>query len=630
MAGLNLLGSLSYTPVDGSGQPYAGALLYVYRAGTSTAVTSYTTSALSVANTDPVVADGNGRFANVWVSDAVAYDYRVRITTSTGSQIADFDNIPRPFATQDAVGRSLYPQSAAEQSAAVTPANYYRPYGDRRRYASLANAIAVSASHPLTIYDSETVDAATALPAGADIRGVNRPLITNSTNGEPVFTATSVATVTIDGIRFKGNSASAVPGTAYGGYSGANNGLVTITTCTDVRVTNCEFDTFYNGVTVQNCDRVWVQNNRVRNYTYHGILCSASTNFHIDHNVVTDCQQSGGVVAYGISGTGDEAGGNTQQFNSISFNHIDGVPSWDGIMSHDVTGLQIIGNDIRNVRQGIDVGHLVAANEVRNVIIADNYIKSTTTNSWGGTAASIGGILVSGYDATDRVLGAVIANNVIDGFFATSMTGGGTPSQIVVSNADDVIVQGNIVKNGGSTVSNAGVRVSGTCNRLVVNGNILQGGMAQGAIRFATVTSDAVSVTGNVIKQTTSTDSAVEATGSTISAFALSGNTTNSTIPWTQSTSTITLAGEVLEGSATFNPASLADGAGETTTVTVTGAALGDFASASFGGDLSGITLTAYVSAANTVTVRFQNESGGTLDLGSSTLRARVVKRVGA
>lgn len=82
-----------------------------------------------------------------------------------------------------------------------------------------------------------------------------------------------------------------------------------------------------------------------------------------------------------------------------------------------------------------------------------------------------------------------------------------------------------------------------------------------------------------------------------------------------------------LQGSATYDPPSLVDGAGATTTVTVTGAALGDFAAASFSGDLQGITLTAWVSSANTVSVRFQNESGGTLDLGSGTLRARVVKQ---
>lgn len=78
-------------------------------------------------------------------------------------------------------------------------------------------------------------------------------------------------------------------------------------------------------------------------------------------------------------------------------------------------------------------------------------------------------------------------------------------------------------------------------------------------------------------------------------------------------------------GSATYDPASLVDGAGATTTVTVTGAALGDFVTGvSFSNDLQGITLTAYVSAADTVSVRFQNESGGTLDLASGTIRVMV------
>ena len=86
------------------------------------------------------------------------------------------------------------------------------------------------------------------------------------------------------------------------------------------------------------------------------------------------------------------------------------------------------------------------------------------------------------------------------------------------------------------------------------------------------------------------------------------------------------LAG-MLAGSATYDAASLIDAAGATTTVTVTGAALGDFAMASLDVDVAGITVTAYVSAADTVSVRFQNESGGTLDLASATLAVRVIPK---
>lgn len=82
----------------------------------------------------------------------------------------------------------------------------------------------------------------------------------------------------------------------------------------------------------------------------------------------------------------------------------------------------------------------------------------------------------------------------------------------------------------------------------------------------------------------------------------------------------------VLSGTAVYDPASLADGVGATTTVTVTGAALGDVADASFSLDLQGIGMTAYVSAADTVSIRLQNESGGTLDLASGTLKAVVFK----
>ena len=81
-----------------------------------------------------------------------------------------------------------------------------------------------------------------------------------------------------------------------------------------------------------------------------------------------------------------------------------------------------------------------------------------------------------------------------------------------------------------------------------------------------------------------------------------------------------------LKGSAVFDPASLADGAGATTTVTVAGAALGDQTRVSFSLDLQGITVTSWVSAANTVSVRFQNESGGVLDLASGTIKAEVFK----
>lgn len=82
-----------------------------------------------------------------------------------------------------------------------------------------------------------------------------------------------------------------------------------------------------------------------------------------------------------------------------------------------------------------------------------------------------------------------------------------------------------------------------------------------------------------------------------------------------------------LNGSIVWDPASLADGAGETSaSITVTGAALGDFVIVSAPYDLEDCIATAYVQAANTVEIRLQNESTATRDLGSGTWKVRVIR----
>lgn len=85
------------------------------------------------------------------------------------------------------------------------------------------------------------------------------------------------------------------------------------------------------------------------------------------------------------------------------------------------------------------------------------------------------------------------------------------------------------------------------------------------------------------------------------------------------------LYSHVFTGSGTINVASLVDAAGATETLTVAGVALGDqVLGVSFGVSLAGITVTAYVSAADTVSIRVQNESGGTVDLASTTVKVLV------
>ena len=87
-----------------------------------------------------------------------------------------------------------------------------------------------------------------------------------------------------------------------------------------------------------------------------------------------------------------------------------------------------------------------------------------------------------------------------------------------------------------------------------------------------------------------------------------------------------TLAVGQARATATWDPGEVAAGAATSTTITVSGAALGDFALASFSLSLAGLTLSAYVSATNTVTVVLSNLTAAAVDLSSGTLAAIVFK----
>lgn len=85
--------------------------------------------------------------------------------------------------------------------------------------------------------------------------------------------------------------------------------------------------------------------------------------------------------------------------------------------------------------------------------------------------------------------------------------------------------------------------------------------------------------------------------------------------------------GSGLVGQVGWAPGAIADGAGVSVNMTVTGASLGDQVQVSYNADLQGVTLTGYVSAAGVVTCRAQNETGGSVSLAGSTLRAKVTKQ---
>lgn len=83
----------------------------------------------------------------------------------------------------------------------------------------------------------------------------------------------------------------------------------------------------------------------------------------------------------------------------------------------------------------------------------------------------------------------------------------------------------------------------------------------------------------------------------------------------------------ILKGSKTWDPGAVADSTAQAlTTDTCTGAAVGDIVIPTFSLTLAGLTLSGYVSAADTVTIKLDgNTSGGSVNLASGTLKYMVI-----
>jgi hypothetical protein len=77
---------------DSSGNPLSGGLLYFYVAGSSTAQDTYTTSAGTVANANPVVLDSRGEpGSQIWFTEDTTY--KAVLKTSAGVEIWSSDNL---------------------------------------------------------------------------------------------------------------------------------------------------------------------------------------------------------------------------------------------------------------------------------------------------------------------------------------------------------------------------------------------------------------------------------------------------------------------------------------------------------------------------------------------------------
>src|SRR4051812_23453381 len=96
-----------------SGRLGAGYLLHFYESGTTTPLNTYSNSGLSVANANPVVADANGTFDDIFLSNV---PYKVTLSDDEGALIWTADPV------ESSLGELGIPVPLAKGGTAATTA----------------------------------------------------------------------------------------------------------------------------------------------------------------------------------------------------------------------------------------------------------------------------------------------------------------------------------------------------------------------------------------------------------------------------------------------------------------------------------------------------------------------------
>lgn len=187
--------------LDSNGNPLAGGKLYTYAAGTTTPLATYTSSAVSTPNANPVVLDANGE-ADVWTSGA---SYKLVLKNSLDVTQWTVDNVVNTI-ENSAITTALINDAAVTTAkindAAVTTVKILDANVTRAKLAAGAiSPMSVTASKTTT-YTATTAD--DFIPCDATSAGFTVTLYTAVGNsGRRLIiekTDSSTNAVTIDGL----------------------------------------------------------------------------------------------------------------------------------------------------------------------------------------------------------------------------------------------------------------------------------------------------------------------------------------------------------------------------------------------------------------------------------------------
>lgn len=461
-----------YTPVNSTGRPYPLSTLTFHLDGTTTLVNVYTTAACSVAHSNPLTSNSAGLFPAIYINPETG-PFKATLKNSAGSTLWTEDVIPaEPGVSQASVGAALYPRSAAEITAGVTPSSYAYNYGDPRRFGSTLDGVVDDSA---TLNTTLSVGGTVRIPAGLTAKATNLTMSVAGTElvieaGATISQSTAAnKLITVSGA----NCTISGPGKLLGPASwlGTNTGEPTMAV---LWVTGAGFT--LRGVTLENIYKCGIYlddatnarflgNRFIGNFPYASyggtntghwaILYNPPTSTYADilgvvisDNLFETCVQGVGIANYGS--TAYEVG------VAISGNRF--AQCWDhGIYTQLGEGTQITGNSF------VDCHSPIVAQGVGCVVSGNSLYSTEPTNTNGQQILSV-------RDALNCVivgntvygLGASIYIDALDG---TNLTGN--------------VISGNTVVQTGAGTATSAIRLGNlaqTCSNNIISGNVISGG----------------------------------------------------------------------------------------------------------------------------------------------------------
>ena len=435
------------------GNAIDGATLTFYESGTSTLANTYSDNALTSANPNPVVADGNGRFGDIFLQ---AIDYRVVFKDASGTTIDDQD----PYNGRDAASANAisvkdfgavgdgvsddtaFIQAAIDSLSTNGGALFFNQgtylitdtltgISNIKIFATPGTATILQTVAVKYIFDFDTKS--NIQISGLILQGTGA--LDGHTNGEELIRLYKCSDVIInDKCLLK---------------EGHGEAVLLVQESTDVFIDDIEINAFsFAGLQILGkCERVWFQDSIVQ-----------------DSKVVT--ANSG--TSYGVHiSLGSVADGELYPDDVwILNNFVKDIPSWDGINTHGGERQYIVGNIVRNCSIPIDASleDRNASSKMRDVHILNNDVSGATSDV--GSTTISAGILVSGEGDTSKLAVniQVNGNTVKDcATFKTTKEGG-----ISINLATNTVVSNNIVRDCGFY----GIRNKGDVTDFTWTGNV--------------------------------------------------------------------------------------------------------------------------------------------------------------